>query len=105
MSFIPYLQPFQVGNKRTSRIAMNIPLIRHKLAPFSFSDMGKRHYLFGLLALYERGRYSFLAEAFASSYTKSAQRYAELINHINDGGFLGTIAGSESSVIEMDIIA
>lgn len=96
MSFIPYMQPFQDGNKRTSRIAMNIPLIRHRLAPFSFSDMGKREYLFGLLAMYERGRHSFLAEAFSGSYAKSARRYAELIDYINDGGFLGTISGSES---------
>lgn len=97
MSFIPYLQPFQDGNKRTSRIAMNIPLIKHGLAPFSFSDMGKRDYMFGLLALYERGRFNFLAEAFSNAYEKSALRYAELIDHVNEGGTLSTISDSKAT--------
>lgn len=91
MSFIPYMQPFQDGNKRTSRIAMNIPLVKNGLAPFSFSDMSKRDYMFGLLAFYERGRHDFLANRFANAYEKSAKRYAELIDHINEGGSLNTV--------------
>ena len=46
MVFISYIQPFQDGNKRTSRIAMNIPLVKHALAPFSFSDIRGRDYTF-----------------------------------------------------------
>lgn len=92
MIFISYIQPFQDGNKRTSRIAMNIPLVRHALAPFSFSDFRGRDYMFGLLAFYERGKHSFLANAFTAAYKKSASRYGELVSHINDGGLLGTIA-------------
>lgn len=92
MVFIPYIQPFQDGNKRTSRIAMNIPLVRHALAPFSFSDVRCGDYMFGLLAFYERGKHSFLADAFTAAYQKSASRYAELVTHINDGGLLGTIS-------------
>jgi Fic family protein len=91
MAFIPYMQPFQDGNKRTSRIAMNIPLVKNGMAPFSFSDMGKRDYMFGLLAFYERGRHNFLANRFANAYEKSAKRYAELIDHINEGGSLNTV--------------
>lgn len=100
MAFIPYLQPFQDGNKRTSRLAMNIPLIKHGLAPFSFSGMGKRDYMFGLLALYERARFNFLAEAFSNAYEKSALRYAELISHANEGGLLSTISPSASAVTD-----
>jgi len=92
MVFIPYIQPFQDGNKRTSRIAMNIPLVKNALAPFSFSDIRGRDYAFGLLAFYERNRHNFLADAFTSAYRKSASRYAELIDHINDGGLLGSIS-------------
>lgn len=93
MLFIPYIQPFQDGNKRTSRLAMNIPLVKNLLAPFSFSDIRGRDYTFGLLAFYERGRHSFLAESFVRAYVKSAGRYSELVTHINDGGLLGTISG------------
>jgi Fic family protein len=92
MVFIPYIQPFQDGNKRTSRIAMNIPLVKHTLAPFAFSDIRGRDYTFGLLAFYERGKHGFLAEAFTTAYKKSATRYGELITHINEGGLLGSIS-------------
>lgn len=44
MAFIPYLQPFQDGNKRVSRIGMNIPLVKNALAPFSFADIRRRDY-------------------------------------------------------------
>ncbi|MDD5175054.1 MAG: Fic family protein [Sterolibacterium sp.] len=92
MIFISYIQPFQDGNKRTSRIAMNIPLVKRTLAPFSFSDLRGRDYTFGLLAFYERGRHNFLADSFTTAYKKSAARYAELVMHINEGGLLGTIS-------------
>lgn len=92
MLFIPYIQPFQDGNKRTSRIAMNIPLVKNALAPFSFSDIRGRDYTFGLLAFYERGKYCFLADAFATACKKSAVRYGDLVSHINNGGLLGTIS-------------
>ncbi len=91
MSFLPYLQPFQDGNKRTSRLTMNIPLLKHQLAPFSFSDVKKRDYMFGLLAFYERGQHRFLAEAFVKSYQKTAPRYAELLNYVQQGGALGSL--------------
>lgn len=91
MTFIPYLQPFQDGNKRTSRLAMNIPLLKNRLAPFSFADLRKRDYMFGLLAVYERGHHPFLAEAFVAAYCKTAPRYAELLNYLQQGGVLGTL--------------
>ncbi|EJJ8281504.1 Fic family protein [Salmonella enterica] len=92
MAFIPYLQPFQDGNKRVSRIGMNIPLVKNALAPFSFADIRRRDYTFGLLAFYERGRHHFLAKAFTEAYGKSAGRYADLISYINDGGMPGTLS-------------
>lgn len=92
MVFISYIQPFEDGNKRTSRISMNIPLVRNSLAPFSFSDIRGRDYTFGLLAFYERGKHGFLANAFTVAYKKSAARYADLVSHINEGGLLSTIS-------------
>ncbi|MEZ5534914.1 MAG: Fic family protein [Thiolinea sp.] len=91
MVFLPYLQPFQDGNKRTSRLSMNIPLLRHHLVPFSFADLPKRDYMFGLLAVYERQRTDFLAEAFVRAYRKTAPRYAELVRYVQDGGILGAL--------------
>ena len=92
MIFIPYLQPFQDGNKRTSRLSMNIPLLKNHLAPFAFTDLSKGDYMFGLLAFYERGQHRFLAHAFVEAYQKTAPRYAELLNYIQQGGILGTLS-------------
>ena len=98
MVFMAYIQPFQDGNKRTSRIAMNIPLVKNSLAPFSFSDIKGYDYIFGLLAFYERGQHRFLANAFTAAYAKSASRYAELVRHVNEGGLLGTLSESPSAM-------
>lgn len=92
MVFISYIQPFQDGNKRTSRIAMNIPLVKNALAPFSFADIRGKDYTLGLLAFYERGRHRFLADTFTVAYQKSAARYGDLVSHINEGGMLGTLS-------------
>ncbi len=42
MVHLPYLQPFEDVNKRVSRLAANIPLIRHNLCPLSFIDVPER---------------------------------------------------------------
>jgi Fic family protein len=39
MVHLPYLQPFVNVNKRVSRLAANIPLIRKNLCPLSFIDV------------------------------------------------------------------
>jgi hypothetical protein len=36
---LPYLQPFDDVNKRVSRLAANIQLIKRNLAPLSFTDV------------------------------------------------------------------
>lgn len=91
MLFIPYLQAFHDGNKRTSRLAMNIPLKNAKRAPFSFSQLRKRDYMFGLLAFYERGEPRFLARYFVEAYKVGAKRYNELMKHVSRGGILATV--------------
>lgn len=96
--FIAYLQPFQDGNKRTSRLSTNIPLLKHRLPPFSFADIGRRDYTFGLLAFYERGRADFLAKSYSSAYMKTAQRYRELMELVQEGGILQTIVLTPNQV-------
>jgi hypothetical protein len=92
MAFMPYLQPFQDGNKRTSRLAMNIPLIKASLAPFSFTTVDKMEYMFALLAFYERGRIDFLAQVYVDAYRLGAEKYNSLLTLLGDGGTLATLA-------------
>jgi len=72
---LPYLQAFVDGNKRTSRLAANIPLITQGLAPLSFVDFDKKTYLGGLLAFYELQDQTLMKQSFIAAYTASMLRY------------------------------
>jgi Fic family protein len=75
MAFISYLQPFLDVNKRTGRLACNIPLLKNRLAPLSFLEMDKEKYVEGLLAFYELNRIDLLKSAYIQGYVDSASRY------------------------------
>jgi fido (protein-threonine AMPylation protein) len=76
MVHLPYLQPFQDVNKRVSRLAANIPLIRFNLCPLSFVDVPQRDYVDGMLVVYELNRIELLREVFVWAYNRSCQRYS-----------------------------
>ena len=75
---IPYLQAFEDINKRTSRIASNIPLLKADLAPMSFLTMNDRDYIDGLIGVYELNNVSLLRDAYIDAYMASAQNYKAL---------------------------
>lgn len=72
---IPYLQPFIDVNKRTSRLAANIPFVRENLCPLSFVDVPERAYVDGTLAVYEEGRVELLRDLFVWAYHRSCEQY------------------------------
>ncbi|NGM60459.1 hypothetical protein G5B30_00885 [Sphingobacterium sp. SGG-5] len=74
----PYLQPFDDVNKRVSRLAANIPLNRHNLAPLSFIDVPEEYYVKGILGIYELNRISLFKDVFMWAYERSALRYAAI---------------------------
>jgi len=76
MVHLPYLQPFEDVNKRVSRLAANIPLIRQNLCPLSFVDVDLKDYVGGLLGIYELNRVEYLRDVFARAYRSSCDRYA-----------------------------
>ncbi|HEX5869962.1 MAG TPA: Fic family protein, partial [Longimicrobium sp.] len=75
MVHLPYLQPFTDVNKRTSRLAANIPLIRANLCPLSFVDVPERAYVEGTLAVYEQNRVELLRDVFTWAYERSCAQY------------------------------
>lgn len=75
MVHLPYLQPFEDVNKRVSRIAANIPLIRHNLCPLSFIDVPERAYIDAMLGVYELNRIELLRDVFVWAYERSCQQY------------------------------
>ena len=75
---IPYLQAFDDVNKRTSRIASNIPLLKADLAPMSFLTMDDAAYIDSLIGIYELNNVSLLSEIYIDSYLASAEHYRVL---------------------------
>jgi Fic/DOC family len=73
---LPYLQPFDDVNKRVSRLAANIPLIKRNLAPLSFTDVPRQTYTEAVLGVYELNKIDLLKDVFMWAYERSAARYA-----------------------------
>ena len=76
MVHLPYLQPFEDVNKRVSRLAANLPLIRENLSPLSFVDVPERAYIDATLGVYELNRIELLRDVFVWAYERSCARYA-----------------------------
>ena len=76
MVYLAYLQAFEDVNKRVSRLAANIPLIRENLCPLSFVDVPERAYIDGVLGVYELNRIELLRDVFVWAYQRSCARYS-----------------------------
>ena len=73
---LPYLQPFLDVNKRVSRLAANLPLVRQNLCPLSFIDVPDADYVAGILGVYELNRIELLRDVFCWAYERSCARYS-----------------------------
>ena len=84
MVHLPYLQPFDDVNKRTSRLAANIPLFKNNLSPVSFVEVPNEVYTQGILGVYELNQVDLLKDVFLWAYEKSALRYAAIRQTISE---------------------
>lgn len=84
MVHMPYLQPFDDVNKRVSRLAANIPLIKANLSPLSFDDVSRDLYTQAILGVYELRRTELLRDLFLWAYGRSATRYAAVRQSIGE---------------------
>jgi hypothetical protein len=81
---LPYLQAFEDVNKRVSRLAANIPMIRHNFCPLSFVDVDAVDYVNALIGVYELQRIDYLRDVFVWAYSRSAQRYNAVRQSLGD---------------------
>jgi hypothetical protein len=72
---IAYLQPFLDGNKRTSRLSANMPLMLANCAPLSFLDVEQGDYALAMLGVYERLDVTLAVELFEWTYRRSILKY------------------------------
>ncbi|WP_118180236.1 Fic family protein [Paraburkholderia phosphatilytica] len=73
---IAYLQPFEDGNKRTSRLAANIPLMLYNCAPLAFLDVDQHDYALAMIGVYEFRDVSLAVSLFDWTYRRSVKKYA-----------------------------
>ena len=78
MVHLPYLQPFADVNKRTSRLAANLPLLQHNLCPLTFLGVPEAAYSQAVLGVYEMTRVELLRDVFVWAYERSTQEYIAL---------------------------
>lgn len=75
---LPYLQPFVDVNKRTSRLAANMPLIRARLCPLTFLGVPRELYAQAVLGVYESTRIELLRDLFVWAYERSTREYVAI---------------------------
>jgi Fic family protein len=75
---LAYLQPFANGNKRTSRLSANMPLMLYNCAPLSFLDVERSDYATAMLGVYEQHNVAAAVDLFEFIYRRSIQKYSVL---------------------------
>lgn len=79
---LAYLQPFEDGNKRTSRLAANIPLMLYNCAPLSFLDVDVQDYARAMLGVYEFRDVALAVDLFAWTYRRSIRKYVVVMESL-----------------------
>lgn len=75
---LAYLQPFSDGNKRTSRLSANLPLMLYNCAPLSFLDVERADYATAMLGVCEQRNVAAAVDLFEFIYRRSIQKYSVL---------------------------
>jgi len=76
---VAYLQPFEDGNKRTSRLCANLPLMLSNCAPLSFLDVERSDYALSVMGVYERLDVTMAVELFEWTYRRSIAKYKVIL--------------------------
>jgi Fic family protein len=78
MVHLPYLQPFADINKRTSRLAANLPLFQENLCPLTFIGVPEAAYSRAILGVYELTRVELLRDVYVWAYQRSTREYLSI---------------------------
>jgi len=72
---ISYIQPFEDGNKRTSRLLGNALLLAYDYPPLSFRSVDEAEYKKALILFYEQNNLLYFKELFVEQFNFAAQNY------------------------------
>jgi len=72
---ISYLQPFEDGNKRTSRILSNAILLANNFCPLSYRSINEADYKKGIIIFYEQNNLRYFKELFVEQFKFAVDNY------------------------------
>ena len=72
---ISYIQPFEDGNKRTSRITGNAILLANNYCPLSYRSVDEVEYKKGILLFYEQNNLSYFKTIFLEQFRQAVLKY------------------------------
>ncbi len=73
---LSYIQPFEDGNKRTSRLLANAILLAYNCAPLSYRSVDENEYREAILVFYELNSVMPFKKIFIAQYEFAAKNYA-----------------------------
>lgn len=72
---IAYIQPFEDGNKRTSRILGNALLLANDYCPLSYRSVDEVEYKKGIILFYEQNNASYFKKLFLEQFGQAVKKY------------------------------
>ncbi|MCR4623307.1 MAG: Fic family protein [Alphaproteobacteria bacterium] len=72
---ISYIQPFEDGNKRTSRIIGNALLLAHDYCPMSYRSVDEIEYKKAIILFYEQNNASYFKQLFIDQFKQAVDKY------------------------------
>jgi len=72
---ISYIQPFEDGNKRTSRILGNALLLAYHYCPLSYRSVDEVEYKKGMLLFYEQNNAAYFKILFLAQFRQAVMKY------------------------------
>lgn len=75
MLMVAYIQPFEDGNKRASRLIGNALLMAHGACPLSFRSIDELEYKKAVLLFYEQNNFRYFKELFISQFEFAVKNY------------------------------
>lgn len=75
LALVPYIQPFEDGNKRTSRLACNALLWAYEYCPLSLRSVDEREYKKAVVLLYEQHNLGLMKALFTEQFRFACDNY------------------------------
>lgn len=75
---IAYIQPFEDGNKRTSRLTANAILLANGICPLSYRNVNETDYKKAVVLFYEQNNITFFKQLFIEQFEFAVENYFKI---------------------------